>query len=95
LDEIAEDIERNIGAGRASMAEYAEAKTASLTAGLDLCETKDDRVKIYAEIAKLQKNSEEWTKRRYELGQVGQVDLAKAKVARIESEIDLLREKLR
>ena len=95
LDAIAEDAKRSVEAGRLSMAEYMDAKTASLSAGIELCETKDDRVKIYAEIVKVHEESEAWTKRRFEHGQAGQVDLAKAKVARIESEIDLLRERLK
>jgi len=70
-------------------------KTASLTAGVDLCVTRDDRVRIYAEIVKFYKQSEALAKRRFEHGYGGQVALGKIKVARIESEIDLLREQLK
>ena len=95
LDAIAQDLKRSVEAGRLSMAAYVDAKTAALTAGLDLCEAKTDRVKIHTEIVKWRKESEAWTRRRYEHGQGGQVDLNQARVACIEAEIDLLREQLR
>jgi len=95
LDAIAEDAKRSFEAGRASMLEYTDAKTASLTAGIDLCETKDDRLRIHTEIVKLHRKSEALAKRRFEHGAGGQVDLSKVKVARIDSEIDLLREQLK
>ena len=95
LDEIAEDIKRTMEAGQSSMTVYMEARIASLTAGIDLCETKEDRIAIHAEIIKLHGKTEALITRLVESGQAHQVDLDKAKVARLESEIDLLKEKLK
>jgi len=93
LERIAEDFEVSFRHGTADMSEYGQAKKAALLAGIDLCNTKSERIEIHKEVVKLYRKLEEHDKRRVEAGMLGQRGLAS--VARLEAEIDLLREKLR
>ena len=53
LDGIAEAIERQMKFGRGNLIEYAQARKAALLAGIDLCESKDERISIRKDIVKL------------------------------------------
>ena len=95
LDRIAEDIEVRLKHGAGTISEYGQAKKAALLAGIDLCNTKSERIEIHEEIVKLYKELEEHDKRRAEAGMIGQEGLSMVRVARLEAEIDLLREELK
>ena len=94
LEEIAEGTKKFVETGRITMSEYAQAKKAALLAEIDLCETQAARVEIRQQMLALDKQAEAWTKRRAAAGRTGEGDLTEARLARIESEIGLLRERL-
>ena len=63
-------------------------------AGIDLCETKEERVGIGKEIVQLHDAIDRQILMETAAGAIGPQGLAKAKAARLESEIDLLRGQL-
>ena len=92
LNRIAQDMEVRLKHGVGNISEYGQAKKAALLAGIDLCNTGGERIEIYQEIVKLYKELEEHDKRCAEAGMIGQEGLHAVRVARLEAEIDLLRE---
>jgi hypothetical protein len=94
LEKRVEDMKVFFDAGRVSGSEYVKIKEAALLAGLDLCDTKAERIEIRREIVELYKEAEAWTKRRAENGRAPQSELDEARVARLEAEIQLLKEQL-
>ena len=74
--------------------EHAALKKAALLAKLDLCETQAERIKIREEVVKLDRRAEVWIERRAASGRAGDQERAQARLTRIESEIDLIRERL-
>ena len=95
LDRIVDTIERRRQSGQWDLREYSHAKKAALFAGIDLCETKEDRIGIRKEIVQLHDAIDRQTQMEFSAGQIGQQELAEARAARLESEIDLLREQLK
>jgi hypothetical protein len=94
LEKRVEDMKVFVDAGRVSGSEYAKAREAALLAGLELCNTKAERIEIRREIVEIYKVAEAWAKRRADTGRATQSELDEAKVACLEAEINLLREKL-
>jgi len=95
LESFLKSIELDIKAGRATRSEYVKAKKATYLAEIDLCNTKSERIKIHEEIVKLYIELEKDEKRRVEAGIIDQQEMDKIRVARLESEIDLLKEQLK
>jgi hypothetical protein len=95
LEHLAQMIELNVKAGRATKSEYVQAKRAALLAGIDLCNTGSERVEIYREIVKLYLELEEDEKRKHEAGINDRLKISKLRIVRVEAEIDLLREQLK
>ena len=94
-------LERQVGIekksleyGRGTVSEYAQARIAALLAGIDLCNNKSERHEIHGEIVELYKEIEKQTEREIERGQRPTAGLVKTRVARLEAEIDLLKEQL-
>lgn len=94
LDKRVEDMKVFVDAGRVSGSAYAKVKEAALLAGLDLCNTKAQRIEIRREIVELYKEAEDWAKRRAANGRAPQSELDEAKVACLEAKISLLKEQL-
>lgn len=94
LEKRVEDMKVFVDAGRVSGSEYAKAKEAALLAGLDLCDTKAERIEIRREIVEIYKIAEAWAKRRADTGRAPQSELDEAKVACLEAKISLLKEQL-
>lgn len=95
LDDIAETLKRQLAFGRGVLREYSQAKETALLAGIDLCQTKEERVAIYKEIVKLHDVIDRQIQMEATAGQIGQQGLAQARADRLASEIDLLREQLK
>ena len=95
LDGMAENIKRQMAFGRGVLREYSQAKKAALLAGIDLCETKEERIGIRKEIVQLHDAIDRQIQMEATAGQIGQQGLAQARADRLDSEIDLLREQLK
>jgi hypothetical protein len=95
LDGIAETIERQMKFGRGNLIEYTQARKAALLAGIDLCESKDERISIRKDIVKLHDAIDRQIQLEADAGQIGTIGLNGARALRLESEIELLREQLK
>ncbi len=95
LEGCVKEFEVSFKSGRGTKSEYVQAKKAALLAGIDLCNAKIERIEIHQEIVKLYTELEEHDKRRVAAGMIGQQGLRMTRVARLEAEIDLLREELK
>ena len=81
--------------GRVGIEEYRDANIALLRAEMDLCKIRDDRLKILEKIIQFQTTCEAWVVRRAAEGRATKIDVNKAKVARLEAQIELARENLK
>ena len=95
LDGIAETIERQMKFGRGNLIEYTQARKTALLAGIDLCESKDERISIRKDIVKLHDAIDRQIHLEADAGQIGTIGLNGARALRLESEIELLREQLK
>lgn len=95
LDRIAENIRMSMNAGRVEASEYAQARTAALLAGLDLCQTQSERIEIRGEILQWHVKAEAWAQRRMASGRATEVDFERVRVARLNAEIDLVKAQLK
>ncbi len=95
LDRIAENIRMSMNAGRAEASEYAQARTAALVAGLDLCQTQSERIEVRGEILQWHVKAEAWAQRRMASGRGTEVDVERVRVARLSAEIDLVKAQLK
>jgi len=95
LSPIVESMKIFFESGRVGLEEYRDANVALLRAEMDLCKTQDDRLKILEKIIQFQTECEAWMARRAAEGRATQMDVNKAKVARLESQIELVRESLK
>jgi len=95
LDRIVDIIDRRRHSGQWDLGDYSRAKKAALLAGIDLCETKEERIGIRKEIVQLHHAIYRETQMDCSAGQIGQQGLAEARAARLDSEIGLLREQLK
>jgi hypothetical protein len=95
LSPIVESMKIFFESGRVGLEEYRDANIALLRAEMDLCKTQDDRLKILEKIIQFQTTCEAWVARRAAEGRATQMDVNKAKVARLEAQIELVRESLK
>jgi hypothetical protein len=95
LDDAAALIRVQMQSGRSTRIEYSQAKKTALLAGIDLCETKEERISIYKEIVQFRDSIDTQIQLEFEAGQMSSWGLAQARLARLASEIDLLREQLK
>ena len=77
------------------MSEYAQAKKVALLGGIDLCNSKGERMQIHREIVELCIEVERRMEKEIARGRIAPAGLDKVRVARLESEIDLVREQLK
>jgi len=94
LDQTVEEIKLSMQFGRGSLVAYRQAKEAALRAGLALCQTKEERINIFDEILTFYTESEKLLEFEIKAGQRGRPDLREAKLARLEVEIERLKEHL-
>ena len=94
LDRIADSVRKSVEAGRASISEYAQARKVALLGGIDLSNTKGERSEIHREIVKMYIEVERVMEKEIARGRIAPAGLDKVRVARLESEIDLVREQL-
>lgn len=97
LDQVVKEIELSLQFGRGSVnsIEYRQAKEAALRAGLDLCQSKEERISIFEEILKLYDKHDKLLELEFKVGQRGTADMREAKLTRLEVEIELLKEQIR
>ena len=95
LERNVEEMKRSLEYGQGSVSDYTQARITAVLAGIDLCDTKADRIEIHSEVIKLWKEIEKQMEREIERGQRPAVEMNKISVARLEAEIDLLKELLR
>jgi hypothetical protein len=97
LDIIVGEMELTIKSGRGSVhsLEYRHAKEAALCAGIDLCQSKGERIAIYREALRLYLEQEKLLELEFEVGQLPKSRLREAKVTRLAVEVELLREQLK
>jgi RNA polymerase sigma factor (sigma-70 family) len=96
LRDIAAETEHRFKkTGTVPFEDLIQAKLAVLKAELDLCQSAKERIAIHEKIVALARELEAVADARFKAGRVPPGDLLKAKVNRLEAEIDLEREKAR
>jgi len=95
LSRIVESMKIFLESGRVGLDEYRDANIALLRAEIDLRNTPNDRIEILEEIVQFHKKCEEQVRRRADEGRATRIDVEKAKLARLEAQIELVRESLK
>ena len=95
LSRIVESMKIFLESGRIGIDEYRDANIALLRAEMDLRNTPNDRIEILEKIVQLHKKCEEQVARRADEGRATRIDVEKAKLARLEAQIELVRENLK
>ena len=75
--------------GRNSFDKVVEAQASLLSARLDSCETKEQRIKIHDEMVKAAETSLELAKKHFEAGEATQADVLKGEAHLLEMQISL------
>jgi outer membrane protein TolC len=94
LQMIVESLEAEFKTGRVGDDQVREARVALMSAELDLCKTPAERLVVREKSVQLFKDHEDRVGRLVAAGQAPQIDAAKAKIQRLEAQIELVREKL-
>ena len=94
LDQEAEEVKRRFDVGSGTSSEYLQAKEAALRAGIDLCQSKVDKINVYKQILEAFTQVDKLTEMETTVGQRSLSDLRKTKVARLNIEIELLKVQL-
>ncbi len=84
-------MEKHYQKGQISTEEMAQTRIEVLKADLDLCESDKARVGLHQRIVSQYKEIEKLKEAGFKAGQVTQADLLRAKVNRLEAEIELER----
>jgi hypothetical protein len=95
LSRIVESMKFFLESGRVSIDEYRDANIALLRAEMDLCKTRDNRLKILEKIVQFHTEYEAWVERKAANGRTTRIDVEKAKIARLEAQIELARENMK
>ena len=95
LSRIVESMKIFLESGRAGFDEYRDANIALMRAEMDLCKTRDERLDILEKIVQFNKTCEAQVERRAAEGRAPKFDVDRAKVATLEAQIELAREKLK
>ena len=96
LSRIVESMKLFLDSGRAGIDEYRDANIALLRAEMDLCKTRNERLDILQKIVQFHTECEAQVARRAAAeGRATGMDVNKAKVARLEAQIELARENLK
>lgn len=95
LSRIVESMKLFLESGRANIDEYRDAKIALLRAEMDLCSTRNERLDILQKMVQFHSEYEAQVARRAADGRATEMDVNKAKIAGLEAQIELIREKLK
>jgi len=95
LSRIVESMKLFLESGRADFNEYRDAKIALLRAEMDLCSTRNERLDILQKMVQFHSEYEAQVARRAADGRATEMDVSRAKVAGLEAQIELVREKLK
>jgi hypothetical protein len=95
LSSIVDSMKIFVDSGRIGLDAYMDANIALLRAEMDLCQRPNERLEILQKIVQFHRECEAWTARRATDGRATQMDVDKAKAARLEAQIELAREKLK
>jgi len=95
LERHAEEMKKFLEYGRGTLSDYTQARITALLAGIDLCDTKAERIEIHTEVIKFWKEVEKAMERDIASGQRPAIEMNKIRVAILEAEIDLLKEQLK
>ena len=95
LSSIVDSMKIFVDSGRIGLDEYIDANIALLRAEMDLSKTKDERLNILEKIIQFHKKYEEHVAKMIAVGQSTEIELNKAKVAVLDAQIELVREKLK
>lgn len=95
LSRIVESMKIFLESGRVGIDEYRNANIALLRAEMDLCKTRNERLDILQKIVQFHITCEAYVARRAAEGRATQINVNKAKVARLEAQIELARENLK
>ena len=87
-------IQRLVEDGRSSQTKYIQAKEDVLRATIDMCHSKEERISILNEILSLYVEREKLLEIEMKAGQLGQSGMREAKLARLDVEIEILKEQL-
>ena len=80
--------------GRADVAEWRRAAIALHRAQAELCTTDADRVKVYEKLVEAMRTQQDWATRRADAGRISNWELAEARAATLQAQIDLERLRL-
>jgi len=95
LSRIVQSMKLFLESGRAGIDEYRDANIALMRAEMDLCRTRNERLDILQKIVQFHTEYEAQVARRAADGRGTGMDVNKAKVARLEVQIELARENLK
>ena len=95
LGDVVDSMKIFLESGRIGLDKYMQANIALLRAEMDLCQTQNERIEILQKIVQLHRECEVWMARRTTEGRATEADVKKAKVAILEAQIELIREKLK
>lgn len=95
LSRIVQSMKLFLESGRAGFDEYRDAKIALMRAEMDLCRTRNERLDILQKIVEFHTECEAQVARRAADGRATEMDVNKAKVVRLEVQIELVRESLK
>ena len=95
LSRIVESMKIFLESGRISIDEYRDANIALLRAEMDLCKTRDNRLEILEKIVQFHRTHEAQMAKRAADRRATEIDVERAKVARLEAQIELIWEKLK
>ncbi|MGB2866702.1 MAG: hypothetical protein WBC05_25450 [Sedimentisphaerales bacterium] len=95
LSRIVESMKIFLESGRVGLEEYRDANVALLRAEMDLCKTRDDRLKILEKIIQFHTECEAWAARRAAEGRATEMGVNRAKLATLAVQVELAREKLK
>jgi len=94
LKTLAENLNQQLGQGRAGISEVRNATIAMFYAEADLCATDSERVKVYEKVVATLREQEESTARQVDAGWLPRIEVLRAKAARLEAQIGLEKQKL-
>ena len=95
LQQILVTVRRQYDAGVSTPTEVRRATMALLEADLDLCKTDGDRIRVHEKLVELMRSEENQIEARVNVGSATSSELAKARAARLDAEIRLLRERVK
>ena len=95
LSRIVQTMKIFLESGRVGIDEYRDANIALLRAEMDLCRTRNERLDILQKMVQFHSECEAQATRRAAEGRATEMDVNKAKVARLEAQIELARENLK